>query len=75
MAEVKRVLKPGGLFVFDVLDPEAPLSENWAILETYLGAEVFLEPVADWEKTIKAAGAQIVKRQPGELFQLYKTRF
>lgn len=75
MAEVKRVLKPGGFFVFDVLDPEAPLSENWAILETYLGAEVFLEPVADWEKTIKAAGAQIVKRQPGELFQLYKTRF
>ncbi|HEY9906849.1 MAG TPA: class I SAM-dependent methyltransferase, partial [Thermosynechococcaceae cyanobacterium] len=43
LAAVKKVLKPGGFFVFDVLNPELPLAENWAILETYLGAEVFLE--------------------------------
>ncbi len=75
MAEVKRALKPAGEFVFDVLDPAQPLAENWAILETYMGAEVFLEPLAAWEKVIKAAGAKVVKRQPGDLFGLYKVRF
>ena len=73
--EVKRVLKPEGHFVFDVLNPEIPLAENWAILETYLGAEVFLEPLEDWENMIKASGAKIVKRQEGELFKLYKVKF
>jgi len=75
MAEVKRVLKPGGQFVFDLLDPEAPLAENWAILETYLGAEVFLEPLANWEKMLQTSGGKITKRLPGELFQLYKVQF
>jgi SAM-dependent methyltransferase len=75
MTEVKRVLKPGGHFVFDILDPEKPLAEDWAVLETYLGAEVFLEPVAEWEKTIKAIGAKIVSRASGELFELYKVHF
>jgi SAM-dependent methyltransferase len=72
---VKRVLKPDGFFVFDAIDPDTELAENWAILETYLGAEVFLEPLSQWEKLIKAAGAQIAKKQPGELFQLYKIKF
>lgn len=75
LAEVKRVLKPDGHFVFDILNPEQPLAEDWAVLETYLGAEVFLESIAEWEKTIKAAGAKVVTRQSGELFQLYKVRF
>ncbi len=75
LLEVKRVLKPGGQFVFDILNLEQPLAEDWAVLETYLGAEVFLESVAEWEKTIKAAGAKIVKRQSGELFDLYKVQF
>lgn len=75
LAAVNRVLKPDGFFVFDVIDPEAELAENWAILETYLGAEVFLEPLSNWKKTIQSTGAQIVKQQPGELFQLYKVRF
>ncbi len=75
MDEAKRVLKPGGQFIFDILDPEKPLAEDWAVLETYKGAEVFLDPIAEWEKTIKASGAQILKRQPGELFQLYKVKF
>lgn len=72
LAEVKRVLKPDGYFVFDILNPEYPLAEDWAVLETYLGAEVFLEPVTEWEKIIKAADAKIVGKQSGELFDLYK---
>lgn len=75
MAAVKRVLKPDGVFVFDVLDPDAPGAENWAILETYLGAEVFLASLVDWQKGIKEAGAKLVKQQPGELFQLCKIKF
>ncbi len=75
MTAVKRVLKPGASFVFDVLNPDTPLAENWAILETYLGAEVFLESLEDWKKTIQAAGGKIVKTQAGELFQLYKVQF
>lgn len=75
LSEVKRVLKPGGVFVFDVLNPETPLAENWAILETYLGTEVFLEPLAAWQKMIQSAGGKIAKTLPGELFQLYKVTF
>lgn len=75
LTAVKRVLKPGGVFVFDALDPETPLAENWAILETYLGTEVFLEPLSAWDGLIKQAGGRIVKRLPGELFQLYKVSF
>ncbi|MBV9388029.1 MAG: class I SAM-dependent methyltransferase [Chroococcidiopsidaceae cyanobacterium CP_BM_ER_R8_30] len=74
-AEVKRVLKPGGLFVFDILDPQQPLAEDWAVLETYLGAEVFLEPIAEWENTIKATGTKVVSQRPGELFNLFKVSF
>lgn len=75
LAEVKRVLKPGGVFTFDVLDPDMPLAENWAILEMYLGAEVFLEPIAAWKKLIQAVGGKVVKTLPGELFQLFKVQF
>jgi SAM-dependent methyltransferase len=75
MGEVKRVLKPEGCFVFDVLNSEAPLAEDWAILETYRGAEVFLEAIADWENLIKTAGAKVIKKKSGELFDLYKIQF
>jgi SAM-dependent methyltransferase len=75
MNQVKRVLKPGGVFVFDILNPEHPQAEDWAVLETYLGAEVFLEPLAAWEKTIQANGAKVLKRRPGEFFDLYKVSF
>lgn len=75
MAEVKRVLKPTGEFIFDVLNPDAPLAEDWAILETYLGTEVFLEPLESWEKMIKSNEAKIVKQKDGELFKVYKVRF
>ena len=72
LAQVKTILKPQGSIVFDVLDPDTELAENWAILETYLGAEVFLEPLSQWEKLIKSLGGKIVRQQPGVLFQLYK---
>lgn len=75
LTAVKRVLKPEGQFVFDVVSPETPLAENWAILETYLGAEVFLEPLAEWEKLLQTTGAKITGQQTGELFQLYRVRF
>ncbi len=73
--EVRRVVKPDGAFVFDVINPDAELAENWAILETYLGAEVFLESLDDWKDAIKTAGGKIIKEQEGELFHLYKVKF
>lgn len=75
IAQVKRVLKPDGQFIFDVLDPTKPLAEDWAVLETYLGAEVFLEPIAAWEKSIKDAGAKVEKQHDGEMFALYEVSF
>lgn len=75
LAQVKRVLKPDGLFVFDVINPELPLAENWAILETYLGAEVSLEPVSAWAPLIKASGARIVSHRENELFRLLKVKW
>lgn len=73
MAEFKGVLKPSGQFVFDVLDPQKPLAENWVVLETYLGAEVSLEHVALVEKTIEAAGTKVILRHPGATTLLDKT--
>lgn len=75
LSEVKRVLKPDGVFVMDVLDPEAEIAENWAILETYLGAEVNLADLAAWKDCIKQAGGKVVKEKKGELFQLWKITF
>lgn len=72
---IKKVVKPGGALVFDAIDPEAELAENWAILEMYLGAEVFLESLDHWKALLKAKGGKITKTQPGELFQLYKVTF
>ena len=75
LTEVKRVLKPSSCFIFDVIDPESTLAEDWAILETYLGAEVFLTPLSDWEKCVRQAGGKMIKRNPGELFQCWQIRF
>ena len=73
--EVKRVLKPEGSFIFDVIDPESPLAEDWAILETYLGAEVLLTPLAEWRSLVRQTGGKIVKTAPGELFQSFLVSF
>lgn len=75
IAEVKRVLKPGGSFIFDVIDPESSFAEDWAILETYLGAEVLLTPLSEWHKIIGQAGGKIVKSSSGELFQCWQVSF
>ena len=68
LGEMKRVLKSDGRLVFDVLNPDAERAENWAILETYLGSEVFLESVDDWTSKIKDAGGKIRKTKEGPLF-------
>jgi len=75
LTNLKPLLKPGASFVFDVVDGEQPVAENWAILETYLGAEVFLEPIAEWRQAIQAIGVKIVKTAPGEIFQTLKVQF
>ncbi|MEM8544431.1 MAG: class I SAM-dependent methyltransferase [Cyanobacteria bacterium P01_H01_bin.119] len=74
LSAVRKVMKPEGVFVFDVVD-ETQQAENWAILETYLGAEVLLEPISAWKKLIKASGARIVKEQAGEIFRLFKVKW
>lgn len=75
LAQVKRVLKPDGTFVFDVINPDTPLAENWAILETYLGAEVQLEPLSVWPQLIKSSGGRIVSQKEHEPFHLYKVKW
>lgn len=75
LTAVKKVLKPEGAFVFDVIDPDQPLAEDWAILEMFLGAEVELMPIQDWKKHLKAVGVKIQKEREGELFHLFKVTF
>jgi SAM-dependent methyltransferase len=75
LQEVKRVLKPGGIFIFDAIDPNAQIAENWAILEMYLGAEVFLSPLVQFTELITEIGGRVTATQSGELFQMYQVRF
>ena len=72
---VKPCLKSGGLFVFDVVNPDQPTAENWAILETYLGAEVTLTSLKDWRALIRASGGRVMSNQAGEVFELFKVRW
>ena len=69
---VKRVLKPGSSFVFDVLDPDQPLAEDWAILEMYLGAEVEMISLPTWKAHLKGLGVTVRAERPGELFHLLR---
>lgn len=75
LQEVKRVLKPDGVFVFDAIDPDAELAENWAILEMYLGAEVFLSPLSQFTELVTEVGGRITATRTGELFQMYQISF
>ena len=75
LQEVKRVLKPDGIFVFDAIDPDAELAENWAILEMYLGAEVFLSPLSQFTELVTEVGGRITATKTGELFQMYQISF
>lgn len=71
LRQVRRVLKPGQPFVFDVVQGELELAENWAILEMYLGTEVFLEPLPRWRELIQGMGAKVVKQRSGALLHQF----
>jgi SAM-dependent methyltransferase len=75
LAEMKRTLKPKGTLLLDVINPDSDLAEDWAILETYFGAEVMLTPLEDWDQLIREAGGKRVKTQTGRLFDLFLIRF
>lgn len=75
LSQVKKVLKPGGWFLFDAINPEAPLAESWAILETYLGAEVYLDDLAQWPALVKSTGGRVVSHKDFELFRLFKVKW
>jgi SAM-dependent methyltransferase len=75
LQEVKRVLKPDGVFIFDAIDPDAEIAENWAILETYLGAEVYLSPLTQFTELVKEVGGKVTATRSGQLFQMYQVRF
>jgi len=75
LQEVKRVLKPDGILVFDAIDPDTELAENWAILEIYLGAEVFLSPLAQFTELVKELGGRVTATKSGQLFKLYQVSF
>ncbi|MDX1977190.1 MAG: methyltransferase domain-containing protein [Pseudanabaenaceae cyanobacterium bins.68] len=75
LTEAKRVLKPGGLLIFDAIAPASALAENWAILEMYLGTEIFLESQSDWQALLKSVGAKVLTYRQGELFDLYQVMF
>ena len=75
MTAVKPCLKPDGNFVFDVINPETELAENWAILETYLGADVELVDLVEWRALIKRMGAKIKKQAAGEVFHTYRVQW
>ncbi|NEQ52745.1 MAG: class I SAM-dependent methyltransferase [Leptolyngbya sp. SIO3F4] len=75
MMAVKPCLKPGGSFVFDVVNAEQELAENWAILETYLGVDVEMVALNQWRALIKAMGAKVTKQASGEVFHMYRVQW
>lgn len=75
LEEVKRVLKPNGCLIFDAINPESAIAEDWAILETYLGAEVLLTPLTEWQSLVKKMGGKVVKTASGELFEIWQISF
>ncbi|MBD2150073.1 class I SAM-dependent methyltransferase [Pseudanabaena sp. FACHB-1277] len=75
LQEAKRVLKPNGLFIFDAIAPDLELAENWAILETYLGAEVYLTPLNEIIDLVRSMGGKITAQKDGALFCMYRVQW
>ena len=49
--------------MFDAIDTETELADDWALLEMYLGLEVELESAATWKKFLIDAGVTKTKRK------------
>ena len=75
LQEAKRVLKPDGVLIFDAIAPDLELAENWAILETYLGAEVYLTELEQFTELVKSMGGKITAHRNGELFTMYRVQW
>lgn len=75
LREAKRVLKPNGVFIFDAIAPDLELAENWAILETYLGSEVFLTPLSEITELVQSMGGKITAKKDGLLFCMYRVQW
>ncbi|MFM7600277.1 MAG: class I SAM-dependent methyltransferase [Pseudanabaena sp.] len=75
LREVKRVLKPNGMLIFDAIAPDLEFAENWAILETYLGSEVFLTPLSEITELVQSMGGKITAKKDGLLFCMYRVQW
>jgi SAM-dependent methyltransferase len=75
LREAKRLLKPNGMLIFDAIAPDLEFAENWAILETYLGAEVFLTPLSDITELVQSMGGKITAKKDGLLFCMYRVQW
>lgn len=75
LREAKRVLKPNGVLIFDAIAPDSEFAENWAILETYLGSEVFLTPLSEITELVKSMGGKISAKKDGLLFCMYRVQW
>lgn len=75
LQEAKRVLKPNGVLIFDMIAPDLEFAENWAILETYLGAEVFLTPLSEFTELVQSMGGKITAKKDGLLFSMYRVQW
>jgi SAM-dependent methyltransferase len=75
LQEARRVLKPNGVFIFDAIAPDVELAENWAILETYLGAEVYLTPLNEIVALVQSMGGKITAKKDGTLFCMYRVQW
>ena len=75
LQEAKRVLKPDGVLIFDAIAPDLELAENWAILETYLGSEVFLNPLSEFIELVQSLGGKITAKKDGSLFCMYRVQW
>ncbi|PZU92637.1 MAG: SAM-dependent methyltransferase [Pseudanabaena sp.] len=75
LLETRRVMKPDGILIFDAIAPDLELAENWAILETYLGAEVFLTALDEIQELVRSLGGKITAQRQGTLFCSYRVQW